>query len=475
MAFDRASANYIPTSADTKTVKTLLREIAGDTGVTHLATFNHCAAYDMVFDIEDSLIDVFTPKDGFRILYNGSRLNAFKQLLTYTKCVARIEDDGKIHIFQPTTSFTAPATPTTWTAITGYQLGDTVVPTTPNGWEYVCTNAGASHPTVEPTWPTIAGVTVVDNTVIWTTSYDYEYELAVSGEHTFFSKTLRKRLVTPNYIVVSSHPDYGDGYTGFTEDTDSSDSLEIREFHWVRAASNAQCVLIAAALLSHYQLEGQQGSATVPMNIGQEVHDAVRVTDSRENDSRVGNISYLWEHYTPDKYEMTFRLGRGKMTLLNDPEVQVSNEPEYNQVVSQGVIDSEVTLVKLDTGLAHSAAIISDNTKVTEMTDAYVLKKTFTVIKGTTHTRLKIATNLWQDEGSSSDYVRIDIRVNDVSKAEYLTVSKTAVEYTDYIDISGEAVGDMTIKIYIKVDSIGSPAGVAAHQFVEGFIGVGYT
>lgn len=97
---DDASESYIPTEADTKTVKTLLTQIITAT----LACYNHCQAYEVVFDSEDSLIDSYRPKDGFRIYTGGSRLAAIKRLLDYTKCVSRYCNDGKVHILQPTIS-----------------------------------------------------------------------------------------------------------------------------------------------------------------------------------------------------------------------------------------------------------------------------------------------------------------------------------------------------------------------------------
>ena len=97
---DDASDSYIPTEADTKTVKTLLTEII----TASLACYSHCQAYEVVFDSEDSLIDVYQPKDGFRIYTGGSRLAAIKRLLDYTRCVSRYGADGKVHILQPTIS-----------------------------------------------------------------------------------------------------------------------------------------------------------------------------------------------------------------------------------------------------------------------------------------------------------------------------------------------------------------------------------
>lgn len=57
--------------------------------------------------------------------------------------------------------------PDIWQCNTSYSLGDFVAPSTPNGFVYECTVAGTSHPTTEPTWPTIPGQTVVDNNVWW--------------------------------------------------------------------------------------------------------------------------------------------------------------------------------------------------------------------------------------------------------------------------------------------------------------------
>lgn len=54
-----------------------------------------------------------------------------------------------------------------WTTGTAYALAAHVKPTTANGFAYECTTAGTTGAT-EPTWPTVAGSTVVDNTATWT-------------------------------------------------------------------------------------------------------------------------------------------------------------------------------------------------------------------------------------------------------------------------------------------------------------------
>lgn len=104
MTEDKANQTYQPDDTDTKTVKTLIREIIGDTGVTMLSCFNHCQKYDIAFDGEDDLIDSYQPKDAYRIYLGNNRLSAVNRLLDYTKCVMRAEEDGKLHIFVPTTT-----------------------------------------------------------------------------------------------------------------------------------------------------------------------------------------------------------------------------------------------------------------------------------------------------------------------------------------------------------------------------------
>lgn len=51
-----------------------------------------------------------------------------------------------------------------WDSGTAYALGDKLLDT---GKVYECIQAGTSHGTTEPTWPTTVGATVTDNTVKW--------------------------------------------------------------------------------------------------------------------------------------------------------------------------------------------------------------------------------------------------------------------------------------------------------------------
>ena len=55
-----------------------------------------------------------------------------------------------------------------WVANTVYAVGQYVRPTVANGRRYYASVGGTSDPVTQPTWPTTAGGTVVDNTVTWT-------------------------------------------------------------------------------------------------------------------------------------------------------------------------------------------------------------------------------------------------------------------------------------------------------------------
>ena len=246
LAEDRASGDYTPTASDTKTIKTLITEIAGAT----LSVYSHCTAYTVIYDSEDSIINTFQPKDSFRITIRQTRLEKIKELISYTGCVMRVQADGNIHIFVPVT--------------TG-------------------------------------------------TTYDYVYDdIPGLGYHTFFSKALRYALVVPNKETVKSRPDEAVSYTGTATHADFS-LLPIEDFHRLTVTSNAQALAIAQAILSQKALLAQTGSGGVPMNCGQEIYDYIKITDRRQQDTKVGNVGFLRRTYRaeePKAWLMQLAFGR---------------------------------------------------------------------------------------------------------------------------------------------------------------------
>ena len=215
LAEDRASEEYLLDEDDTKTVKTHLQEIFGDSGASLLSAYSHCDSYDIVFGDEEGksvcdLLDSYKPRESYSVREGSSRMERVMKLLSFTECVLRFEDDGLPHIFKPVTS------------------GST---------------------------------------------YDYEYELA-SGEHPFFAKSYRERLVIPNKIIVrsllSQVDDDGDAveYEGSATNSDSYDLMPKVRYYRFRVDNNGDCDDLAEAILARFQLDAEQGSGYVSMNVG---------------------------------------------------------------------------------------------------------------------------------------------------------------------------------------------------------------
>jgi len=248
---DKALVSYSPLSDDPDECWTIVAAIAGAT----MSCYSHCTPIVTQFDSYDTLITSFKPKDSFRIRVGQSRLSAIRELLGWTKCVMRFESDGKLHISSPT--------------VTG-------------------------------------------------STYDYEYNDTIpvaSTYHTFFSKIYRRRLVLPNRYIVKNADDTEDVdvyYTGEATSAASYALLPKTEPVILRLASDAEAVLIATALIQRAELDQERGSGFAPMNVGQEVHDYVNITDTRENDTRAGNIGYLTREYEPGKFTFSFGFGDAK-------------------------------------------------------------------------------------------------------------------------------------------------------------------
>jgi len=258
MGEDEASEAYTPDDTNGDTVETILTAIANAT----MTCFDHCKSYAITYDAgydTDTQIDTFKPADYFSVGFKESRLSAFQKALAFCKCKARVENDSgvpTIHIFKPVTS------------------GST---------------------------------------------YDYEYNDAYGDYHNFFDKSVRKRLVIPNKVIVSSHPDHSPQYTGEATETSgvtytALGDRYITEHHYIRATSNAQCENLAKAKIQNYELAAERGHGTAPMNCGQEVMDYVLIADSRVGDTRAGNIGFINRWYSnypkqPTRFGFEFRLG----------------------------------------------------------------------------------------------------------------------------------------------------------------------
>ena len=448
LALDRASDNNILLSTDATTVKQLIEDIAGDTGATHMAVFNHTKKWDVAFDQEDSLIDDYNPADGFRVYINSSRLAALRRLLDYTKCAMRVEDDGDLHVIIPTVS-----TSTQWAASTAYALNDTIVPTSSNGVEYICTVAGTSDSS-EPTFPTEVGETVADNDITWTVGYDYDYRLDVATYHSFFQQGEHNALVIPNLIVVESNPGDSTQYSGTASDSGSITALEyglgtnngeIRQYLQTRLASNAEAGNIATALLSKYQLNAQTGSIRVPMNVGAEVYDFVKITDSRINQNHVGNVSTLTRWYIQERgtwmMRMTFGGWKTARDIVSDIQVNTDAVLTDDNVYPKNMPSSSLEQAEYYAG---DTLFFSNDDEVTSFTSYYVKYKEIYVPFGGEF-RLKFDI---QENGGHYMYGRI-YRNGVAAGTERKTQNSAYVTFSE--DLTGWSAGDL-LQLYCKID-----------------------
>jgi len=214
-----------------------------------IEVFDHCEAYEVVYDDEDSLIDTYEPADSLRIREGDNRLEVIDELLYHTACERRFEADGKIHVIVPTT-----------------------------------------------------------------TGEVYKSEYSLASGHPFFSKAIRKGLVIPNRVVVRSLRGATSSYEGEATSPSSYALLPVSDFKRTTVSDSDQAKDIAKAIISHLEINAQQGGASVPMNCGSELYDYINVTDEREGDSRAGNIGYITRRYRSlmrrGAYEMSFGFGR---------------------------------------------------------------------------------------------------------------------------------------------------------------------
>jgi len=142
-------------------------------------------------------------------------------------------------------------------------------------------------------------------------------------------------------VTVSSYPDSGDSYTGNA--TDASYSIIPKEkFYYLPVDDNDEAGDIATALLLHGQLGAESGAGTVPINVGAEAYDYVKITDSVESDSVVGNQMYIYRHCGAAKGSFT---GFEMITSFGEPELgsgfasamagSTSASPDYTSLMAQ--------------------------------------------------------------------------------------------------------------------------------------------
>ena len=146
----------------------------------------------------------------------------------------------------------------------------------------------------------------------------YNSEYGLESGHTFFAKAYRKTLVIPNRIVVKSNPNDDPSYSDEATDPESYALIPKTQYRRGRLQSKAEAKDIAEATIFNLKLNAQMGAAEVPINVGQELFDYVKVNALNAQDVyRAGNIGSIVKIYNAEKqiYNMRFSFG-------NPPTIQ---------------------------------------------------------------------------------------------------------------------------------------------------------
>jgi hypothetical protein len=170
------------------------------------------------------------------------------------------------------------------------------------------------------------------------TTYDYEYSSSV---HIIHDKYRGKRLVVPNHITVRTPTAVTPAYSGTAIDTDSTGKYRtVQAFFEYNLISNAQAADIAAAILAKYQMNQRYTVAHVPINLGQELYDYVKMTDFIDATVETGNVGYINEVYRPadNLFEATIGLGGWWTHRAESLAAEVGGETGDSSVENMGDI-----------------------------------------------------------------------------------------------------------------------------------------
>ena len=168
------------------------------------------------------------------------------------------------------------------------------------------------------------------------TPVDETYDLA--GPHGFFVNTESQGVVIPNRVAIVSG-DISSGpatYSGVSNDAASQAEIGVIPRVEIRheITSDADALALAVVRLSQLSRDVIQGRVEVPMHVGQEVWDLVKVTDARTGRSPEGRVSQIIRLYRPGTYIMQAIMGGSIYAVSAVPELP----PGFMEHVPEPVI-----------------------------------------------------------------------------------------------------------------------------------------
>ncbi len=190
---------------------------------------------------------------------------------------------------------------------------------------------------------TATGTVSVYEVMFGSDNYAYIYSRGIGG-HDFYTKTVRNGLIIPNRITVESFPGTVPFYDGEATSAASYAILPITFPIRAELTSLAQADSIAEAMIAQLEAKADQGRTNVPINLGAEVYDYVKVIDDREADSKIGNIGAVHWAYVPGKsWNTSFTFGEINPTAITGSFQTPPHETISGMTLKEFIEETEAT------------------------------------------------------------------------------------------------------------------------------------
>ncbi|GAI85252.1 unnamed protein product, partial [marine sediment metagenome] len=165
---------------------------------------------------------------------------------------------------------------------------------------------------------------------------------------------------------IALHDPYYEGAA--TDDVSIAAIGEIRAYHQHSFEDDDQAQQVAEAILAKLKLNAEMGSASVPLNVGQEPYDYIRVVDARQEDERTGNIGRLTRHYNWEEptWEMRFSFGQRPepavdIMLIVEQSAQYFGQLIVDNLYAQKILADQLDMYWIDPDNTIDLSKIGDN------------------------------------------------------------------------------------------------------------------
>ena len=159
-------------------------------------------------------------------------------------------------------------------------------------------------------------------------------ETSYDSTHAYLTNIQETMPIIPNKVTYTDRPPGAGGtpIQGSAEDTSASAAFglitHIRDDSSILVAADATD--LATKELERLKLSAATGTALVPMNVGQEIWDLVKITDAITGVAYQGRVTRITRLFEPGRYDMELTLGSVESPLWTGQGyvLAVSEQPE---------------------------------------------------------------------------------------------------------------------------------------------------